>query len=168
MAALNLSLILDGLMVLLLILTIAYAFVLNRKLSRLRGEHAEWSALIEKLNLACARSEAAVDSLRNAGENGRQVFREAATKAEALRDELAFLVDRADIAATRLAGASEGTALGQSGAAKPAARKAAPRAQPGGGAARPDEGEGSRSRGDDDQARSEAERELLKALRNAR
>lgn len=178
-----LPLILDGLLVVLLLATIVYAMILNRKLNRLRGNHDEMEVFVDKLNVACARAESATAGLRNAGENGKAVFRESASKAEALRDELAFLVERADIVAGRLATASEGTKVvptetrAQAAAAKPEpARKpaskrptqAARRGQDDGRAKAPAKA-GRVAPGDDAASpRSEAEEELLKALRNAR
>jgi uncharacterized protein DUF6468 len=178
-----LPLILDGLLVVLLLATIVYAMILNRKLNRLRGNHDEMEVFVDKLNVACARAESATAGLRNAGENGKAVFREAASKAEALRDELAFLVERADIVAGRLATASEGTkivskeAQGQVAAAKPdpvrkpASKRPAPAARRAQEAGRSQEqARAGRAAPADDAGspRSEAEEELLKALRNAR
>tara|TARA_E500000318_G_scaffold80233_1_gene75357 strand:- start:15291 stop:15842 length:552 start_codon:yes stop_codon:yes gene_type:complete len=178
-----LPLILDGLLVVLLLATIVYAMILNRKLNRLRGNHDEMEVFVDKLNVACARAEAATAGLRNAGENGKAVFRESASKAEALRDELAFLVERADIVAGRLATASEGTKVvpaetkAQNAAAKPesarkpASKRPAPAARRGQDVGRAQESaRAGRTAPTDDAAspRSEAEEELLKALRNAR
>lgn len=178
-----LPLILDGLLVVLLLATIVYAMILNRKLNRLRGNHDEMEVFVDKLNVACARAESATAGLRNAGESGKAVFRESASKAEALRDELAFLVERADIVSGRLATVSEGTKIvskesqAQVAAAKPdPARKPGPK-RPAPAARRAQEvgrsqeqaRSGRAAPGDDaGSPRSEAEEELLKALRNAR
>lgn len=177
-----LPLALDGLLVLLLLAMIVYAMILNRKLNRLRGNHEELETFVDKLNVACARAEAATAGLRSAGENGKSVFRDAASKAEALRDELAFLVERADIVAGRLANASEGTSVVQAQASagtgtrsdvprkqQPAKRQAAPVRRPAeqGRPAAPARGEGAPEQSGAS-PRSEAEEELLKALRNAR
>lgn len=176
-----LPLVLDGLLVVLLLATIVYAMILNRKLNRLRGNHDEMEVFVDKLNVACARAEAATAGLRSAGENGKSVFRDAASKAEALRDELAFLVERADIVAGRLANASEGTSVVQPNAAVAAGTRADPAKKP--AAKRPAapvrrgpepsrQASGGRGEGASDHSgstpRSEAEEELLKALRNAR
>lgn len=169
-----LPLVLDGLLVVLLLATIVYAIILNRKLNRLRGNHDEMEVFVDKLNVACARAEAATAGLRSAGENGKTVFREAASKAEALRDELAFLVERADIVAGRLASASEGTTIAPAQKTAPSAdapRKQAKRpaarrpAEPARSAPPRGEAAGEQPAG---APRSEAEEELLKALRNAR
>lgn len=176
-----LPLLLDGLLILLLIATIVYAMILNKKLNRLRGNHDEMEVFVDKMNVACARAEAATAGLRSAGESGKAVFRESMTKAEALRDELVFLVERADIVAGRLASASEGTSVissqqaaapqegGKRTAQKPRPAAAAAPARRPADPARPtasrSEGAGERKAG---APRSEAEEELLKALRNAR
>lgn len=177
-----LPLVLDGLLVVLLLATIVYAMILNRKLNRLRGNHDEMEVFVDKLNVACARAEAATAGLRSAGENGKSVFRDAASKAEALRDELAFLVERADIVAGRLANASEGTSVVQPNAGvaaagprpdpnkKPAAKRPAAPVRRGPEPSRPaPSGRGEAASDHSGSApRSEAEEELLKALRNAR
>jgi len=177
-----LPLVLDGLLVVLLLATIVYAMILNRKLNRLRGNHDEMEVFVDKLNVACARAEAATAGLRSAGENGKTVFRDAATKAEALRDELAFLVERADIVAGRLASASEGTSVVPPKAAvsvagarpdpvkKPAAKRPAAAARRGPEQSRAAFGGQAQAASDTagSAPRSEAEEELLRALRNAR
>lgn len=180
-----LPLLLDGFLILLLLATIVYAIILNRKLNLLRGNHDEMEVFVDKLNIACARAESATAGLRNAGENGKAVFKESASKAEALRDELAFLVERADIVSGRLASVSEGTkvvaAESQSQVAasksepmrKSGAKRPAPVARRGPEAARtPEPARVTRAVAGDDSSkgspRSEAEEELLKALRNAR
>ncbi|WP_420404669.1 DUF6468 domain-containing protein [Nisaea sp.] len=176
-----LPLVLDGLLVVLLLATIVYAMILNRKLNRLRGNHDEMEVFVDKLNVACARAEAATAGLRSAGENGKAVFRDTASKAEALRDELAFLVERADIVAGRLANASEGTSVVQpkagvttagarSEAAKPATKRPAAPARRGPEVSRASSGGPAESGAGHSGStpRSEAEEELLKALRNAR
>lgn len=178
-----LPLALDGLLIVLLLATIVYAIILNRKLNRLRGNHDELEVFVDKLNVACARAEAATAGLRSAGESGRSVFRDAASKAEALRDELVFLVERADIVAGRLASASEGTTVvpgkktdpepvGSGDAAKkPAKRGNAGQRKTSADVRSADRPSGKRGGGDDGETktpRSEAEKELLKALRNAR
>ena len=181
--------ILDSLLIMLLLVTIIYAVILNRKLNRLRGNHDEMEVFVDKLNIACSRAETATAGLRNAGESGKAVFRESASKAEALRDELAFLVERADIVTGRLASVSEGTTVfprdtepqGSSKKAesmrKPGQSRPVSETRRGKSAGRADEQARANEQARAGQAaadadnvslRSEAEEELLKALRNAR
>ena len=184
-----LPLVLDGLLIALLLVTIVYAVILNRKLNRLRGNHDEMEVFVDKLNVACSRAETATAGLRNAGESGKAVFRESVLKAEALRDELAFLVERADIVTGRLATASEGTKVfsrdtepqvsstkaestRKTGQSRPVseARRGKPTGYAHKQARTQEQARPGQAVADDENAssRSEAEEELLRALRNAR
>jgi chromosome segregation ATPase len=168
------ALILDGLLAVLLLMMIGYAFVLNRRLATLRTDREDLEAFISRFNEATSKANASLQGLRAAAESNASMIKSAADKAQALRDELAFLVERADGSAERLAktsGRPEGQAPAdkQSSAAKsqsagagvepkaqkPAARQSErrkPEAEPDAGA----------------EAASEAERELMNALRRAR
>lgn len=167
------ALILDGLLVVLLLLMIGYAFVLNRRLSTLRADRTGLEVFINRFNDATDKANASLKGLRAAAESNVALIKDAADKAQALRDELAFLVERADGSAERLAKAS----------ARPdtpaSAEQKAPRPSHSGGAARaarPVSRQSDRGRsmldtqndGPADDASSEAERELLNALRRAR
>ena len=102
----TLPLILDGFLILLLLATIVYAMILNRKLNRLRGNHEEMDVFVDKLNVACARAEAATAGLRNAGESGKSVFKESASKAEALREYWLMLRQKLECSHPASSGAS--------------------------------------------------------------
>ena len=167
------ALILDGLLVVLLLLMIGYAFVLNRRLSTLRTDRADLEVFINRFNDATDKANASLKGLRGAAESNVALVKDASDKAQALRDELAFLVERADGSAERLAKASA-----RSDTPAPAEKKA-PRPGHNGGvarAARPVSRQSDRGRsvsdtptdGPADNASSEAERELLNALRRAR
>jgi len=168
------ALILDGLLAILLLLMIAYAFVLNRRLATLRTDREDLEAFIARFNDATNKANASLQGLRSAAEANAALIKDAADKAQALRDELAFLVERADGSAERLAKASarpetggadaggQGTAGSTSGAAEAGAeRRSVARKTPRRKAEAP-------SPGQDHEAASEAERELLDALRRAR
>ena len=168
------ALILDGLLAVLLLLMIGYAFVLNRRLATLRTDRDDLEAFIGRFNDATNKANASLKGLRAAAEGNAALIKDAADKAQALRDELAFLVERADGSAERLAKAStrpdksepvgtEGSARSENGAEaskikRPASRQSN-RRQPEPDAASQDPRDG---------AASEAERELLDALRRAR
>lgn len=103
-----LPLILDGVVAALLIATIVYAVTLNRQLARLRDGRAELADYIKGLNDATANAEAAVRGLRKAaGETGEQLQR-SVDKAQALRDELQFMIESGNALADRLGVASAG------------------------------------------------------------
>jgi predicted phosphoribosyltransferase len=123
----------------LLIVTISYTFVLNRKLGNLRRDKAQLESLAASFSQATLRAEESIGRLKNTAEG----IHDKIEKAQALRDDLAFLVDRGTSAADRLEAAIR------------SARAKAPAPVPnaaGDGAVQP---------------RSEAERELLRAIRSA-
>lgn len=166
------GLILDGLLAVLLLVTIVYAFLLNRRLSLVRSDRGDLEAFITRFNSATERAEASLKGLRAAAQENAKVIADARDKAQAMRDELAFLVERADGSAERLAKSSSRAAKPQPAAPAEAAgageadgqtkpprtrRERAPAADGdmGAGSGGPDGG-------------SEAERDLLNALRRAR
>jgi septal ring factor EnvC (AmiA/AmiB activator) len=147
------ALILDCLLAVLLLLMIGYAFVLNRRLSTLRTDREDLEAFITRFNEATNKANASLQGLRAAADSNAATIKAAADKAQALRDELAFLVERADGSADRLAEERSETTdaareASKSGA-KPAGRRKADTASEG-------------------EAASDAERELMNALRRAR
>ena len=62
----TISLFLDVIVAALLVATIVYAAMLNRRLTGLRSNKAELEALIHSFGEACARAEAGVKTLRSA------------------------------------------------------------------------------------------------------
>lgn len=174
------ALILDGLLAVLLVLMIAYAFVLNRRLATLRTDREDLETFISRFNDATNKANASLQGLRSAAEGNAALIKDAADKAQALRDELAFLVERADGSAERLAKASSRPDPGGAGEEqRPEASlsasgpSGAPPARGGGGKRAAGRSDARRepeipASGADGEAASEAERELLNALRRAR
>lgn len=141
------SLALDVLVAVLLVITIGYAMVLNRRLGRLRRDKSQLEKLTATFGQATARAEESIGKLKNTAD----ALKEHIDNAQALRDDLAFLIDRGSSAADRLeetvrAARKEGTSRPRPSLKKPAA----------------DHGNGKIS------PKSTAERELLKALQAAR
>lgn len=170
----SLTLVLDVIIVVLLVATIVFAAILNSRLNDLRRNKDQLGRLINSFNDATTRAESGIPRLRKTAEEAGQALHEQVEKAQTLRDDLAFLIDRADTTASRL----EGTVRSARTDVKPAAQ---PAASAGRGAAvaarRPfgglDKGPSLSTvigEGDmvDDDERSEAERELLRALQSAR
>lgn len=145
------KLVLDVIIALLLVATILYAVVLNRRLGILRRNGDELAKLIGRFNEATVRAESSIPKLRKAAEESGQALQERVEKAQSLRDDLAFMVERADAMATRL----EASVRNARSESRPAPRPARPVV-----AAASDDGEA--------EERSEAERELLRALQSAR
>lgn len=168
------SLILDVTVAILLVITIGYAIVLNGKLSRLRNDRAELENLGETFSASVLRTEQGLRRLKKTAED----LQDNIAKAESLREDLAYLIDRgsttADILVERVRQSRDGAPLdgaaprrGAQGASQEerGVRKTADSRDKGDG-----KGDGSETQaGDTPRAgASEAERELLEALRSVR
>lgn len=94
--------VLDILVAALLVATIAYAVVLNRRLSQLRGGREQMERLISDLYQATTHAEAGVSALREATSGGDSGFVGQLDSLTKLRDELDFLVGRAEAQSARL------------------------------------------------------------------
>jgi len=104
----------DAVVALLLLATIVYAAILNRKLSALRDSRQEMEELIGRFAEATTKAETVLADIRqSAGETGR-TLQEAIDRGNVVADDLVFLVERAGSVADRLEGAVK---------AKPAARR---------------------------------------------
>lgn len=172
------TLALDAVMVALLIATIAYCVILERRLRALRADQGAFMRMIGAFGEATARAEDSIRRLTAASaEHGARLDEKAAT-AQAIVDELAFLTERAERLADRLAAVRAPAAPDP--APPPATRaKARPAGKPEGpsiarlslgvepfpGPATNDGGDG-----DDDGPASESavERDLRRAIRAAR
>jgi hypothetical protein len=100
---LTISLFLDVIVAALLVATIVYAAMLNRRLTGLRSNKAELEALIHSFGEACARAEAGVKTLRSATDEATRL-QAYLDRSQALRDDLSFLLDRGSSLADRLEG----------------------------------------------------------------
>lgn len=99
---------LDLLVAALLVATIAYAIVLNRRLGQLRGGSEQMERLIADFYQATTRAEASLTALkdltgRNEGDIAGQL-----NSLTGVRDELEFLVSRAESESARLEGLIRG------------------------------------------------------------
>ncbi|GAB3125316.1 DUF6468 domain-containing protein [Novispirillum itersonii] len=101
----TISLILDVVVVALLVPTIVFAVILNSRLSALRKNREELGRLIAAFNEATLRAESGIPRLRKASEEASKALQERVERAQLLRDDLAFMVERAGQAADRLEGA---------------------------------------------------------------
>ena len=142
----NFTLILDVVLIGLLAVTIGYAIALNRKLTQLRRNKGELQQLVATFTQATLKTEDSIGRVVT----GTEALQERINKAQGLRDDLAFLIERANSAADRLEDGVRAT------------RPKAPAAPaPGATGVRPADSE------DGIEPRSDAERELLKAIRSA-
>ena len=100
----NMSLAADGIVAILLLITICYAISLSRKLNALRGDKAALKALIGQLADASASAETGVAGLRVAAGDIDRVLEKKLEEAQSLRDDLAYMIERGAAAADRLEG----------------------------------------------------------------
>ena len=111
------SLIIDLVMVGLLAATIAYAIILNKQIIKLRESRGEMAELIQGLNEAMTKADAGVRGLKKTAADTGEDLQRTVGKAQALRDELQFMIETADAMANRL-----GTVGDRDGARGSAAR----------------------------------------------
>lgn len=95
-------LVLDGVVVVLLVATIGYAVVLNRRIGEMRKWKAEFDRMITSFNQATTRAEAGIQSLKSIASQRGPDLQRSLDKARSLRDDLAYLVERGDTLADRL------------------------------------------------------------------
>lgn len=134
--AITTGMILDIVVILLLVPTIIYAVILNKRLTTLRRSREELSKVVNSFNEATLRAEAGIPKLKKATTEANQTLKDRVDKAQTLRDDLAFMIERAEELAGRLEGAvraarNEGVVT-QGSAAAPANTyaAAAPMARP--------------------------------------
>lgn len=111
----TLSLTLDLLLVVLLVASIGYAAVLNRKLGNLRGHKEELERLAANFAESTMRAEDSIQRLKGTTtqlQNGIEA-------AEGLCEDLTFLIDRGTSAADHLEGAVRGARNLEDGSAAP-------------------------------------------------
>ena len=159
--------ILDILLVVLLTATLFHAVRLERALGVLKRDRAALEALVETFNASTRAAETGVERLRATTDGaGRQIQRQIDT-ATALKEDLTFLVQRGEGMADRLDDLVRAARPSVGVAERPPSRSPyMPRETP-----RPEIAQfpaGERDTRDEPRVRSQAERDLLKALRMAR
>ena len=91
----------DAAIALLLVATIGYAAVLNRKLSALRSAKDELAKLLGSFGEATARADAGLEAIRQAAASSGQALQSQVEEARSLTADLRFLVERAGLAADK-------------------------------------------------------------------
>ncbi len=156
------SLILDLLVAALLAVTIGFAVVLNKRLGKLRQDKKALEKLAVTFGESTMRAEQGVETLKQTTE----ILQDRLDKAQALKDDLAFLIERGDRTADNLENrirATRDTAPGGPGARPQPEAPAAGKEKFSPLTATSDEAVFD----DGGEIKSEAERELLKAIRSA-
>ncbi len=103
----HLSFVLDVVGACLLLIMILYAVQLNRRLSGLQADKAHLQKLIATFDASTGRADQAVVRLRAGASEASEILQENLAKASELRDDLAFLIDRASAVADRVEAAAE-------------------------------------------------------------
>lgn len=138
----TLALAIDLLLAGLLIATLVYGGMLNRRLARLRQDRDQLAAVVAEFDAATGRAVAGMDALRAAADASGASLQGVVDRARAAIEDLTFLVERGERAAERLEAATRPEALRGSlprdaaprvGPEPPAAIPAAPRKPPAAG-----------------------------------
>jgi hypothetical protein len=96
------SFLLDGLLVGLLTATIIYAVILDRRLRTFRQSRDEMQALLANFTAATVQAQAGMVALRDTSQTTSTDLKDQLERGKALRDDLAFLLDRGTSLADRL------------------------------------------------------------------
>ena len=159
------SLFLNGIVAALLVATIVYSIRLNSRLEVLRKGKDEVAAYIAEFNKSVGSAEVALAQLKEASGKSGHELKNLVGKAQALRDDLSFLMERGADMADRLEGASKrerSAAKGGFGSNFRATAKRQSQAQS------PVKGLVQGLGDHDQEAQSQAAQELMKALQSTR
>jgi uncharacterized protein DUF6468 len=96
------SLIFEGAVSLLLIAVIVYSVKLNTRIVGLRSREGELKQMIAQFNEAAVQAEASAGHLKSVGTAAERNLRVTIERAQALRDDLSFLIERGDRVAGRM------------------------------------------------------------------
>lgn len=98
----SVELFINIIVILLLIPTIIFALILNKRLEILRNSRADLGRLIEAFNDATTRAEAGIPRLKQAADSAGAQLKDQIQKAQTLRDDMAFMLERAESVMGRL------------------------------------------------------------------
>jgi ABC-type transporter Mla subunit MlaD len=93
----------DAIVALLLIATIGYSIVLNRRLGAVRNDREKFEVLVRNLNAASQRAEAAVTHLRVTADDLSRRLEKKVEEARSLSDDLTYMIERGGGIADKLA-----------------------------------------------------------------
>lgn len=161
----NFEIIINVAIIALLVPTIIFAYRLNRNLAALRENQNSLAKLIGALNDATTKAENSIPKLKSATEHSSEDLKEVVDSAKNLKDDLLFINQRADTLADRLEQVIHDgrNSLKEDKKNRPTAKILDINKNPN------EETEVQENTGkvvDIDESRSEAELELLKALRS--
>ncbi len=147
------TLIFEAVFAVLLLVTIVYAVKLNIRISGLRERDSELQEMIVQFNDASNRALDSVRVLKSAGLDVDRQFKVSTDRAQALRDDLAYMIERGE----KIADRNEHAPIRQRSTPDPASEPA--------GAAEP-QGPSRESADENRQYRSEIEQALAQVIRS--
>lgn len=103
----------DGILIILLLATIFCAVGLSRRLSLLRSDKKNLEKLMGEFHHISEKADKSLNGIRATAEEVSRELAEANAKSRSMRDELAFLVERADRLAEKIATNSNDLLVGQ-------------------------------------------------------
>lgn len=149
----NIDLFINLLVIILLIPAIVYVYKLDKNLTLMRQNQNALLKLIEALNEATYKAENSIPKLKSVTESSSQDLKEVVNNAQELKDDLLFINERADNLADRLEDAIKtGRQIKDSSASNIISTISEPKSEA--------------QKSPESTYRSEAEMELLKALRS--
>lgn len=98
----SIDLIAEGVVAVLLAVTIAYCFQLNRRLTALRAEQEAMADLVVGLNQATERAQDGIFQLRAASQESEETLKLEVSRARALADELSLITEAGGNLAERI------------------------------------------------------------------
>ena len=111
--------IIDGILIILLVATIFCAVSLSRRLSSLRSDKKNLEKLMSEFHHISEKADKSLTGIRATAEEVSRELAEANAKSRSMRDELAFLVERADRLAEKIATKSNDLLVGKEADDKP-------------------------------------------------
>ena len=147
----------DGILIILLVATICCAVSLSRRLSSLRSDKQNLEKLMSEFHDISEKADKSLTGIRATAEEVSRELADANAKSRSMRDELAFLVERADRLAEKIATNSNDLLVGKGADEKSLDNE-------------PLDDPASTASGIDfkDNGQSQVERELLSALRRVK
>jgi len=109
----------EGILIVLLVVFLFYAMMLNKRLGNLRESRGELEKLIHTFADATSRADKSIHGFKSTADHSGKALQDAITKAQGLRDDLAFLIEKAEAVADRLDTGIR-TSRPQAGSAAPA------------------------------------------------
>ena len=98
----SIELFINIIVICLLVPTIVFAVILNKRLEVLRNSRADLGRLIEAFNEATTRAESGIPKLKQAADSAGALLRDQIQKSQTLRDDMAFMIERAENVARHL------------------------------------------------------------------